>query len=171
MKKYILLIMLLSTSAFCYAGENDYIISIYGGGEVIAVEHNGIIHAFGIGSTERESNGTSYETSSSDEYTSDSDSDINWFRNKAEEFKSEAENNNESSHYYYAALYFKKAGDMEQATEMANKEIELLLNEDPVDYEGIAQTYEKILENQELSNEYMKKHYENKLSKLNEQKE
>jgi len=164
MKKYILLIMLLSTSAFCYAGENDYIISIYGGGEVIAVEHNGIIHAFGIGSTERESNEPFYENSSSD-------SDIDWFRNKAEEFKSEAENNNESSDYFYTAYYFKKAGDIEQAFAMANKEIDILLNEDPVNYEHVALTYEEIFEDQELSNEYMKKHYENKLSKLNEQKE
>jgi len=148
--------------SFIVYADELYIIKSYGGGEIITVEHNGVIHAFGIGSTERESNEKEPDETSSD------DSDIDWFRNKAEECKLIAENTNESINYFHAAFFFKQAGDMEQATEMANKEIELLLNEDPVNYEGIAVTYDAILENQELSNEYMKKHYENKLSKLNE---
>jgi len=135
-----------------------YIIKSYGGGEIITVEHNGVIHAFGIGSIERESNEPFYENSSSDS------DDLR----SAEGYKSEAEKTNEPANYYYAAYFFKQAGDMEQATEMANKEIELLLNEDPANYEGVAQTYEKIFEDHGLYNEYMKKHYENMLSKLNE---
>ena len=140
------------------ATADDYIITIYGGGEVIVIEHDDEITAFGCG----DQTDTTFITKDGHEVTyaitqaeSESEpSDLEWAqRYEAREM------------WYPAGMYYKDAGEIEKAKEMGLKDIDEELARETPGYFQASATARKILEDKDLALFYYEKYLEQPLSK------
>ena len=141
-----------------YAQAEEYIIASYGG-QVITIEHDGIIHAFGRGipDTLKEEDGNNEDK---EQYIllSQSDNNLDYYKEKAELREEAALRTNKHDDYYMAAFYYNKAGNEEKAKEMAEKEIELLVAQGTCgSYHSAAITARDILGDKELAEFYEQK--------------
>ena len=139
---------------------DDYTIASYGGGQVITIEHDGVIYAWGRGTPDvlKEEDGNNKDK---EQYIPlyQSDNNIDYYKEKAE-LKEEAalKTTNKHDNYYMAAFYYNKAGNEEKAKEMAEKEIELLVAQGTCgSYHSAAITARDILGDKELAEFYEQK--------------
>ena len=108
-----IVLIFLSLPLFAYAADK-YIIQIIGKG-ALAIEHDGVIHAYGRGVPNKDAAVDNLSTGPETDLQDDSQPDTNL--QTAEKCAAEGD-------YFTAAMYYRYAGDTEKMVEMARKDIQ-----------------------------------------------
>jgi len=131
------------------AHAGDYIITIYRNFEVIVIEHDGEISAFGYGDkSEDKFSRAPIEVVGESLYSYNEDeAQLIYLNKQAQQWEAKGD-------WYDAAWQYRNIDEIEKMEEMAHKDIEYELDKDPPHYRGAYITAKNILKDEDLAEYY-----------------
>lgn len=155
-KKIVFIFIVIFIAVFIFLifksySSEDYIITVYSN-HFITIEHNGVIHAWAHGKKQS----IITDKGNSDEEQSESDSWRVGNLGAAQQYEKQALETGDPHDFYMAAVYYQGI-DNDKTIEMANKEIEILLDQPEPDYNSAAETVESIFKDEDFAETYRQK--------------